>query len=77
MKTILEDDREIKQVNFNDEDDDYFAVGCKGAYGSEVCTKIEAYAERGLHCDIPYIAIYCGDRIKRRLPAHMVEIVYE
>lgn len=77
MKNILEDDREIKQVNFNNEDDEYHAVGSKGPFFKEECTKIEAYPERGMHCDIPFIAVYYDGELKRRIPAWKVEIVYE
>ncbi|WP_419797279.1 MAG: hypothetical protein ACNI26_13220 [Terasakiella sp.] len=69
VKTMLEDDRPILAAYFSEED--YSKVGECGV------TKIIAYGENGHMATIPWLAVYIGDDIARRIPAQMVEIVYD
>ena len=71
MKKIHEDDREIKGIYWNDHDGSCLIVGQCG------CTKIEAYAEGGMHCDISFLACYKGDEIFSKIPAWQVQINYK
>lgn len=40
-------------------------------------TKIVVYRENGQGAEVPYLAVYKGDFIIARVPANMVEVVYE
>ncbi len=71
MKTILEDDRPIKTIHFEGTNPGTTAVGVG------CVTKIEAYPEPGLHCSLPWIAVYEGDEITVRVPATAVSIIYD
>ena len=66
---MLEDEREIEQIFYEDGSD--VNVGDSGV------TAIKAYGEHGLYCNLPWLAIYKGDEIARRIPANFVEIHYK
>lgn len=69
--TVLsQDPRPITGIFFDDEEGSHFQVG-----EFEV-TSIVAYDENGLGGCIPWLAVYEGERIVRRVPAHMVEVAY-
>ncbi len=68
---MLNDDREIERILFNDAEGSEYCVGNFG------CDKISVYGEPGEHCNKPWIAIYKGDEIISRLPAGMVQIIYK
>jgi len=70
MKTIIEDEREIKALYFDDEEGSQFVVG------EFEITKIEAYGEPAEYCLVPWFAVYRGDQIHQRLPAGRVRVVY-
>lgn len=69
--TMLEDKRPIQAVFFNDEDNSSYQIGIFD------CTKIEVYAEPGEYCSKPWIAVYRNEKIYTRIPANMVQIVYQ
>lgn len=71
MINMLNDNREIVGIYWNDEHGTSYQVG------SCDCTGIKAYAEGGMHCDIPFIAVYKGDYVITRVPAWQVQIVYK
>lgn len=66
---LLEDNREITAVSFGYPDG--FSVGNYGV------TKIAIYGEPGEYCMIPWVAIYKGDVITHRIPAHLVMVGYK
>ncbi len=70
IEKLLEDERPIKAVYYNDGEG-----GCH-VVGQFDCTKIEAYNEEGLRSMMPYIAVWHEDKIKHRIPAYMVQISY-
>ncbi len=70
MNTILDDKRVIDGVYWNDSDGTSYRVGVLGT------TKIEAYGEPGLHCNLPWIAVWKDENLVTRVPATQVQIVY-
>ena len=68
--TMLEDERPIKGIYYND------AVGTCYEVGVFGCTKIEIYGEPGDYCYKPWIAVYKGDELTTRIPAGMAQVVY-
>lgn len=70
IETILEDEREIRAIYWNDTHNTNLIVGGQ-------IEKIIAYGENGMHCSLPYIAVYSGSEIVRRVPAWQVEIEYK
>jgi len=68
--SMLDDKREIMAIYWNDNDESHYVVGKFGI------TKIVAYGEPGEYCYKPWIAIYRGEFLIRRVPAGMVEIGY-
>lgn len=66
-----EDEREISSIYWNDDIGSEITVGVYGY------TKIEAYGEGGMHCNISFLAIYKGDEIVSRVPAAQVQICYK
>lgn len=68
--TMLEDQRPIKGIYFNDAEGGCYEVGIMG------CTRIEVYGEPGEYCNKPWIAIYKSDELTTRIPAGMAQIVY-
>ena len=70
-QTILDDKRPIRAIFLHNDSDTQYVVG---AYGT---TKIEAYGEPCEHWLVPWIAVYYEGKLAYRLPASMVEIVYE
>ena len=72
VSSLLDDPRTIKSVHFNDEYGSQYEVGQQG------CTKIEIYGEPGQpHCLVPWLAVYVSDEVLTRIPATMVQVVYE
>jgi len=71
METIIEDQREIGGVYFDDEEGSRFQVGENGV------TSIKAYGENAEYCLVPWLAIYRGEEIWQRLPAGRVRIYYK
>ena len=69
MKTILEDDRKIEALYYNDAADTQFIAGD----GLE----ITAYAEPADGCFLTYFAVKEDGEIISRIPAPMVEVCYE
>lgn len=69
--TIENDKREIDSVWWDNADDAHIKVGKGGI------TKIVAYGEPSMHCNIAWIAIYRGDIISHRFPASQVGIIYK
>lgn len=71
IKTIVEDDRPITAIHWDDEDGSVLSVGDFGV------TKIVAYGEPAEYCLVPWIAVYKGEEIAQRIPAKVIRIVYE
>ena len=71
IKKIHEDDREIEALHWNDPDGSCFHAGMFE------CTKIVAYGEPGIHCDLSFFAVYTGDEIISRVPATQVQVSYK
>ena len=71
IKTMLEDDRPITQIYWDDEEGSVLSVGDFGV------TKIVAYGEPGEFCLVPWLAVYKGKEISQRIPSRLVRIVYE
>jgi len=69
MKTILNDTRTIESIQFSLLDSPDFAVGKFGV------TKIEAYPEGGMSCDIPWINVFKGDEIIKRICCHQLAAI--
>lgn len=69
---IYDDCREIKAIWFPGEDAGGYSVGSKN-YSA---TKIVAYKEHGQMDFVPFFAVYDGDHLECRIPAHMVMVVY-
>jgi len=75
IKPIIEDEREILLIHFDDDEGSCFSTGdCGSALG---ITKIVAYGEPAEYCLVPWLAIYKGEEIWQRLPAGRVRIVYK
>lgn len=70
MKKMLEDDRTIEGLYFDDEEGSCFVVG----HGD--VTTIEAYGEPGVYGDIPYFAVFERNKITHRVPAYKVTVKY-
>ena len=68
MKTILEDEREIKYIDWDN--GDCCHVGHCGV------TKITVYEEKGPGDFIPYVAVWKDDNISIRIAAWAVSINY-
>lgn len=68
---ILDDTREISAVNFDEQN--YITIGMK--CGSQVITGIKIYGQGALHCDVPWIAIYSGESIIKRVNTLLVQSV--
>ena len=71
IKTILEDKREIHSIHYCQEDGGMHVVGKHG------CTKIEVYPENGMYARIPMIAVFYNGKIRNRIPAAILEVVYK
>jgi len=69
VRTMLEDDRKIQGVYYSDSG--LHEIGIMG------CTRIEAYGEPGPYCHLPFIAVWYEGELKHRIPAGMVQVVYE
>lgn len=67
---IYDDPREIEAIHWMGYDPPAFAVGRAGV------TAIVATRECGEHAYVPWLAVYRGDDVTDRLPAHHVHIVY-
>lgn len=65
-----QDRRQIRSISWDDADGSSFSVGQSGV------TKIEAYEEYGEQCMIPWLAVYRGDEVAARVPAHKVSVFY-
>ena len=70
INTMLDDKREIKAIYFNDAEGTCYTVG------SYECDAIKTYGEPGMHCNLPFLAIYKKGEIHSRIPAHTVQITY-
>ena len=68
--TILEDKREIKSIQSSLIDSPEY---CVGKYG---ITKIEAYGEPGMHCDLPWVRIFKSDEVVARICCHELAGIY-
>lgn len=71
METIIEDQREIMELFFDDEEGGCFRVG------QNFVTAIKAYGEPAEYCHVPWLAVYRGEEIWQRLPAGRVRIYYK
>lgn len=65
------DHRLIKAIWFPGEDAGGWQVGVLD------CTRIAAYQENGQLAPVPCFAVYKGDHLHARVPAHMVYVVYQ
>jgi len=70
VPTIVEDERPITSV-FCGPSGNNFTVG------TENITAIIAYNECGEYAHVPWVAIYRGEEIAYRYPAHQLAIGYE
>lgn len=70
VKKILQDDREIAELWFP-------GAGAGFRVGQEGVTRIVAYGEPGLHCELPYFAVWFGDHLNNRVPATTAVVVYK
>lgn len=70
VPTILEDRRPIKSIWFEDEAGSCYRVGSAGV------TRIEAYGEPGQGAYVPFFAVWKGDHLAWRVPAHLVSVAY-
>ena len=70
IETIMEDERPIESIWWNDDDGTHCEVGRGGI------TAIQAYGENGHMAVVPWLAVMKGNEISHRVPAHQVEIVY-
>lgn len=68
---ILDDQREITAVNYDEQN--YIVIGTK--VGIHTVTSMKIYGQGGMHCDIPWIAIYCGDQIIKRVNAQLIHSI--
>lgn len=66
---ILKDSRPVIGL-FNSSGDRYAQIGFDGV------TRIEVYGQGAMHCDIPWAAIYKGDKLDRRINLQFVCEVY-
>lgn len=66
---ILTDEREIQSIGASLCDRPDYRIGDNGV------TKIEAYAEGGMACDIPWIRVYRGTEIITRICAHHLAFI--
>ena len=71
IKSILEDDREIESIHWEDAPCSQLKVGEFG------CEKIVVYPEKGEYSLIPFIAVYKNGSIQQRFSALSVTIVYK
>ena len=69
-ETILKDKREIKSVTSSLIDSPEY---CVGKYG---ITKIEAYGEPGMYCDLPWVRIFKGDEVVVRISCYELAGIY-
>lgn len=69
--TMLDDNRLIEAVCYLDA-----SYGESFKVGRSSCTKIEVYREAGQCGYVPWVAIFIGDELQRRVPATALEIVY-
>jgi hypothetical protein len=70
VKTMLQDKREIHGLHLDN---------CEIWVGAQGVTAIKAYGENGMHCDIPWFAIYRegSDEVHTRINAASVDgIIY-
>ena len=72
MKKLIDDDRPIKYLEFNDSCESLFAI--TGPYKN--CEKIVAYNELGIGSETPWIAVYRDGEILCRVPSYKVTITY-
>ncbi|WP_370372937.1 hypothetical protein [Henriciella pelagia] len=68
--SMLNDKRTIVCVNTDCGSDNVAVVGSKGV------TRIKVYGEPSHYCSVPFLAIYKGDHLHSRLPAHSHQIIY-
>ncbi len=71
IKSILEDDREIESIHFDDEKESIISTEF------DYCDKIVAYPESGPYCNIAWIALVKNDVVIQKMPADRVRIVYK
>jgi hypothetical protein len=69
MEEMIQDQRPIKSVDWFDRQEAY-SVGHGGV------TKIEAYGEPSHYCARPFIAVWKGEFLWKRLDAAGVEVEY-
>ena len=67
ISDIMHDERLIEQIWFGP---DYWIVGNLGV------TKIEPYEEHGWGSMVTWFAVYVGDEIACRVPAHSMNVSY-
>lgn len=71
MKTLIDDEREIKCIEYDDEYGSFYKVGTTGI------TKIEAYKEIYGEGWICYFNVWKGEEILARVPAWKVSVYYK
>lgn len=71
---IFDDPRQITSIWWGDAGSGHYLVRPGEDQGS--CTAIIAYCEPGAYANVPWLAVYYGDHIHARVPAHQVTIVY-
>ena len=70
IPTILEDNRKIKSIIF--QDNTQYTIGSMGV------TEIKAYGEPSEFCLVAWVAVFKGKgRITNRIPAYQVMVSYE
>ena len=74
---ILEDDRQITRLISRDGG---IVADAAGKWFTETdkeyCTEIVAYGEPAFYNNVPWLAVYKGERLYMRIPAGQVRIVY-
>lgn len=71
IPTIVQDDRPIKALYFNDAEDNFLQLG------TGTVKEFRPYEENGEMAPVTWIAVIdFNDKIARRIPARMVEIEY-
>lgn len=74
MLTIPEDKREIQAIWLDDQNG--WSVGRASPSGfTALCTRIVAYEELGQMACVPWFAVYDGDVLVVRVPAHRCQVV--
>lgn len=72
IQMAVDDERPIKCAWFNDDRGDEYSF----IVGNEGITEIRVYREAGEMGWVPWIAVYHGDEIWHRFPAHMCGLIY-